>query len=141
MLPDPLWAQVRCAMTNFPVLMQGVMMLAAAKAAAGENPGVTLPDPGPQVRAMVAQRLGRAPLDQPVLDRIREHMSEADARAMVAACEALHPDLPPITTELAPDEMLAHTARPGPGDDAFDAFMAAFMPIAERIQQIVQPTN
>ena len=53
-------------MTNFPVLMQGVMMLAAAKAAAGENPGVTLPD---QPATTVAAPTTTTPADG--LDTVR----------------------------------------------------------------------
>lgn len=140
MLDDDTWAGVEAAINNFPVVMAGIMIRAAALSASGSQPDAPAADPGPPVRAMVADRAGKPQLDPEALGRIRAGLDPRHAADIIDACAAFARGLPPLTAALTQADLLAYIERPGPGDPDFEAFMARFMPAAQRIQALVHPT-
>jgi hypothetical protein len=138
MVDDATWPKVEHAMNNFAVMMGGVMMIAACKASAGEQPGGGVVAVGPQIKALVADRLGKGQLDAAGFARVREGLQQADADELAAACEEFAGDLPPLTAQLSSEQMLAYIQRGGPGDAAFDAFLHRFMAVGQKIQRIVE---
>lgn len=132
------WTRVEHAMSNFALMMGGVMAIAAARSAAGQQPGAPVPQVAPHLRALVADRLGKPQLDRPTFDRVRAGLGDDEAAELIAACAAYAGDLPPLTAPLGEPDMLAYIQRPGPGDDAFEAFVARFMAIGVRIQRILE---
>lgn len=137
MLAEPVWSQVRNAMSNFPVMVGGVMMIAASRAAAGHDPASPVVEAGTQIRSLIADRLGKSPLDEATAQRVRAELSESDASELIAACAEFAQGLRPLSEELEESDMLAYIQRGGPGEDGFDRFMQRFMPMAQRIQRIV----
>lgn len=138
MLTQAQWSPVEHAMNNFAVMMGGVMMIAASRAAAGRDPAAPVQDAGPSIRTLINERLGKPQLDHAAFERIRSLLQPDDAAELTAACAEFAGDLTPLTSPLDADQMLAYIHRGGPGDPAFDLFMQRFMPIAQRIQAIVQ---
>jgi hypothetical protein len=138
MVDDATWPKVESAMNNFAVMMGGVMLIAACKASAGDQPGGPVPEAGPQVRALVADRLGKGQLDAAGFARVRAALEQHEADELLAACSDFAGDLPHLSEPLNQDDMLAYIQRGGPGDPTFDAFLHRFMQVAQRIQQIVE---